>query len=549
MSSFGAKRKARKITVQDDDDDSPSTASLNPPPEPQEPALQATFKTSRNKPFKHSSLRKSINVNEEPPSDSSRKTSTPDPKDEPAEDDEDGGAPLRIRPSLGKSTSTKSKKRQSTASRLSFGPSEMGGDDEDPMVVGGEEVFAPVKKSGLASIAAENNAYKKGIPKNLPSNRLPMRSMDNDDDRPRYSKEYLSELQSSTPNTPQNLSKLHPPNNDEDEAMSLDPSELDGAMIVDTEEPPRSLTTTTETTTAVLTSAQIQEKKSRRARLAMQHGGGAQDSEDFISLSDDDERRGGDSYLTVLSRQGSNKPDTRLVREDEDLGEGFDEYVDDGALALGRKAERSARRRRRAEIAQLITAAEGGGSDGGNSSDDSEAERRAAYETAQTRKGMDGLAEEREQQRRRLGGGAGAAVPVPAKMTPLPDLSVAVEEFRARVKRKEDELARARDRIRELRAEREGVLRREPEVQRLLNEAGERYRRVMAGGGTSGEGKGEERGEGEGKGGEGEDGVAAATTLLDRARMGTEGDAQRGLESLGTTPLRGEWGMEMEMEM
>ena len=64
MSSFGAKRKARKIAVQDDDDGHALPPdSLNPPPEQQEPALQASFKS--RKPFKHSALRKSINVNDD----------------------------------------------------------------------------------------------------------------------------------------------------------------------------------------------------------------------------------------------------------------------------------------------------------------------------------------------------------------------------------------------------------------------------------------------------------------------------------------------------
>ncbi|KAI1496984.1 nineteen complex-related protein 2-domain-containing protein [Biscogniauxia marginata] len=526
MSAFGAKRKARKITVQDDDDDkdndNSSTTSLNPPPEPQEPALQATFKTSRNKPFKQSSLQKSININEDNPSDSN-KPNTTDNKDESTQDDEDGGASLRIRPPLGRTTSAKFKKRQSTSSRLSFGPSEIGGGDDDSMILGGEEISTPVKKSSLASAAVANNAYKKGMSKNLPLNRLPMRSMDNDEERPRYSKEYLSELQSSTPNTPQNISKSHP-TTDEDEGMSLDPSELEGAMIVDTEES----RSAREATTSVLTEAEIQEKKMRRARLAKQQGGGGRDTDDFISLSDG-ERDNGDSYITVLSRRSTkSKPDTRLVAEDEDLGEGYDEFVEDGGLSLGKKAERESRRRQRAEMASLITAAEGAGSDG--ESDDSEAERRAAYEAAQTRAGMDGLAEEREQQRRRLGA-ASAAIQVPPKITPLPDLSVVVAEFKAHVRRKEEELARARAKIQELKAEKDSVLRREPEVQRLLNEAGERYRALMMPGAAASNGTGGDAG----------DGVAAAKSLLDRAgSVGSAGDTpvgQRGLESLGTTPV------------
>ncbi|KAI3319747.1 nineteen complex-related protein 2-domain-containing protein [Xylariaceae sp. AK1471] len=529
MSAFGAKRKARKITVRDDDEESPSIESLNPPPEPQEPALQPTFKS--RKPFKQSSLRKSINVNDE----SLRgETKISNSTDEP-EDQEEGGASLRIRPSTTRPGLTKSKKRQSS-SRLSFGPSEIIADDDDAIVLD-EEVFTP-KKASLAASATENSAYKKGIPKNFPLSRLPMRSMEDDDDRPRYSKEYLTELQSATPNTPQDISKLHIT---EDE-MSLDPSELEGAMIVDT-------TTTTLTTdhsivtTAVLTEAEIREKKERRARLAKQKG--SRDTEDFISLSDDndDERRTGDSYLTLLSRKGSSKPDTRLVAEDEDLGEGFDDFVEDGGLSLGKRAEREARKRHRAEMASLISAAEGAGSDGEAASDDSEAERQAAFEAAQTRAGMDGLAEEREQQRRRLGAREGV-VPVPPKIPPLPDLSVLVEEFKARMRQKEANLIRMRAHIAELKAEREGILKREPEVQRLLNEAGERYRALMMPGSGAGAENAQDNGRGNTGGGtdvsgdNAEESVTVARTLLDQFRDGPGTPGERGLESLGTTPIR-----------
>ncbi|KAI0137705.1 nineteen complex-related protein 2-domain-containing protein [Hypoxylon sp. NC0597] len=530
MSAFGAKRRARKITVQDDDDDTIPTDALNPPEEPQGPALQPSFKTNR-KPFKHSSLRKSINADKIENDTSSTDQSAPtDTKD--TEDNEDGGAPPRIRPPLGRSGSTKSKKRASS-SRLSFGGAvEDVSADEDSMILG-EEVSTPKRATTLAHAAAENSAFKKGIAKNLPLGRLPMRSADTDDERPRYSKEYLSELQQSTPNTPQDLSKLQPTSDDE---MNLDPSELEGALVVETTV---ARSTTPPKSTTILTEAEIQEKKSRRARLAKE---GKHDPDDFISLSDSDgdARRHGDSYLTVLSQRQDHShkksKDTRLVAEDEDLGEGFDEFVEDGGLSLGKKAEREARRKRRAEMASLITAAEGGSDD---ESDDSEAERRAAYEAAQTRAGMDGLAEEREQQRRRLGRyQQNMAIP---KITPLPDLSELVEEFKARMRRKEEEMARLRARIEELRAEREGILKREPEVQRLLNEAGERYRALMAGmsggSGVEAAAPGTPNGNGE-VGTSAEDTVAAAKSLLDQARVGGDTPGQRGLESLGTTPVR-----------
>lgn len=117
------------------------------------------------------------------------------------------------------------------------------------------------------------------------------------------------------------------------------------------------------------------------------------------------------------------------------------------------------------------------------------------------------------------------------------------------MQRKAEQVAKLRARIEELRGEREGIAVREPEVQRLLNEAGERYRVLMTGGSGSGE---TANGNGNGEEGEetgtntGVDSVAAARSLLDRARNGGGGTptGQRGLESLGTTPVRQESRME-----
>ncbi|KAI1094142.1 nineteen complex-related protein 2-domain-containing protein [Rostrohypoxylon terebratum] len=534
MSAFGAKRKARKITVQDDDDDDDSTLidSLNPPKEEQGPALQPSFKINRRA-FKQSSLRKDIDVNKIE-DDSSMRTKTK----EDAEDDEDGGAPIRIRPTA-RLGSAKTKKRASS-SRLSFGgPREEASAGEDSMILG-EQLITPKRTTTLAHAAAENSAFRKGI-RNLPLSRLPVRSTDTDEDRPRYSKEYLSELQMSTPNTPQDLSKLQPTSDDE---MNLDPSELDGALIVETATPQLAPLKNT----SILTEAEIRERKNRRARLAKE--GQRRGAEDFIPLSDDENTDGrnlGDSYLAVLSRREDRKgkDHTRLVAEDEDLGEGFDEFVEDGGLSLGKRAEREARRKRRAEMASLITAAEGGSDD---ESDDSEAGRRAAYEAAQTRAGMDGLTEEREQQRRRLGAAAmyGQSVAIP-KITPLPDLSVLVEEFKAEVRRKEVEMERLRARIEEIRTERVDIEKREPEVQRLLNEAGERYRVLMVGGvktGATGTANGDDGDNGV-IGASTGDNVTAARSLLDQARGGLDSPGQRGLESLGTTPVRQRSEMEL----
>ncbi|KAI0126975.1 nineteen complex-related protein 2-domain-containing protein [Xylariales sp. AK1849] len=509
MSSF-AKRKARKITVQEDDDQTTQLPTTSISQDfSQEPALQAAFKS---RPFKQSSLRQSINIADD---------GDDRPKDAP-EDEEDGGAPLRVRPSLGGRAGSSKVKKRASSSRLSFGLSAVAsGGDDDAMVIGEDSpVFTP-KKSSSAAAALENSAMKRGITKN---NRLPLRSMDTEEERPRYSKEYLSELQQSTPNTPANHDTLLI-TDDDDAQMSLDPSELEGATVVSIP--------AAEARTTVLTESEIREKKERRARLAQQAG-----AEDFISLSDD-ERGTGDSYLTLLSKRQpatiSQKKEKRLVT-DENLDEDDSFFVEDGGLSLGAKAEREARRKKRADMASMIAHAEG--ADEAETSDDSEAERRAAYEAAQTRAGMDGLAEEREQQRRRLGQN-GAAVQIPPRITPLPDLSVLVEEFKAKMGRKELELQMTRARMEELKREREGIERREPEVQGLLNQTGERYRELMEGAPTA------DAAVGYGNGSANGDSVAAAKSLLEQTR--NPGDTPgRGLESLGTTPLRAP---PMEMEM
>lgn len=513
MSAFGARRKARKITVQDDDEVPPP--SVDSTDFDQGPALQPTFKS---RPLKQSSLRKTVNLSDD--SSLQQKDST--------EDDEDGGAPVVIRPSLAGRSGSKIKKR-APSSKLSFGasaePAE--GDDDDAMVLGNEIPAVSTKKSAATT---EKNSHKKGMIRNRA---LPLRSADSDDDRPRYSKEYLSELQSATPNTPANIGSLHI-DDDQDVEMSLDPTELEGATVVETS---TALTSGQPPTTAVLTESEIREKKERRARLAKQGS-----AEDFISLSDD-ERGAGDSYLSVLSKRqeatiSQKKKKEKRLETDDNLDEDDSFFVEDGGLSLGARAEREARRRRRADMASMIASAEGGagayGGEDGDASDDSEAERRAAYEAAQTRAGMDGLAAEREQQRRR---GAASAAQVPPRITPLPDLSVLADEFRARMARREAELRAARARIEELRRERAGIETREPEVQRLLNEAGERYRALMGGGDA-----GMPASDGTANGN-----LAAAKSMLDQVRLtDTPG---RGLESMGTTPVRPTEQVEVDMEM
>jgi hypothetical protein len=345
------------------------------------------------------------------------------------------------RPSIGRSGSM-GKKKKAASSRLSFGPGEIiSGDAAEALE--DSELFTP-KKASLGRRVIESNAIRKS----LPAYQIPIRGSEDEDERPIYNKDYLNELKSSTPSTPRDLRALSATANEEE---GLDESELYGAMIVDTEQDLLS----TSGFSAIPTEAEIREKKERRARLAHE--------QDFISLdSGPDDRQ----QPSLLPRK--KKAETRLVREDEDLGEGFDEFIDDGRISLGKKAEREAKRRQRAAMADLIHEAEGSSSD---TSDDSERERQAAFESAQTRAGMDGLSKSDT---------AGVMHQIPPKITPLPNLSECLQRLQTTLSGMQKELAQRNSRMAELQQEKKDILAREQEIQRLLKEAGDRYAAMRA---------------------------------------------------------------------
>jgi hypothetical protein len=359
---------------------------------------QPTLKAAR-KLFRQSGLRKSINFNDD--DDSTASSVAEAPKDNTSHD----VRPVVIRPTIGRSGSTKQKRQSS--SRLSFGGTELPSAGRNE---GDDGAILTPKKPVLAQRALENNAFRKSTT----TSRLPTRPFGDDDDRPNYSKEYLDELQSSTPNTPQNLSALHIT---DDDPMDLDPSELEGALIVNEDEFQNN------TVPEILSETQIREKKERRARLARE--------QDFISLNDDD------------NRPRSKKDETRLVREDEDLGEGFDEFVEDGGLSLGKKAAKEARRRQRKEMEEMILHAEG------SSEDESEVERMAAFEAAQTRAGMDGLERPRQEPVKKAR--------KPLQPTTIPNLAQALQDLDVTISDTQQMVAGASEQVESLRAERDEI--------------------------------------------------------------------------------------------
>lgn len=294
-------------------------------------------------------------------------------------------------------------------------------------------VFTP-KKSNLSRQAIEKNALRKAIVASR-SSEHPIRQ---NDDRPSYNADYLNELKSSTPSTPKDLKSRT--DIEADVVKALDLASKFGTDLV----------ACNVSNSIIPTDAEISEKKERRARLAKQ---------EFIALSDEEE----DNFL---SREKD--PETRLVRDDEDFAEGFDEFIEDGRVALGRKAEREQKRKDEAEIRQLIQEAEGSSDE----SDDSEAERRASYEAAQTRAGMDGLQKDshKHSQERRPR--------TPPKITPLPSLKSCLERLQVSLKVVQSSRERKVRKMEELQKEKQDIGIREAEIQQLLKEAGEKYEKL-----------------------------------------------------------------------
>lgn len=418
-----------------------------------------------------------------------------------------------VRPAISRSGSTKLKKKASS-SRLSFGVTDPAGDSS-------EQPITPKKSSTLSQRATENSALRSS----LSSRKLPTRSFGPEVEGTSYSKEYLEELQSSTPNTPQNIASLRIHDDDADtstgaagnggDAMDLDPSELEGAVVV----PQSDLSMSAFSTTGghIPSAVEIREKKERRARLAAE--GGAYNDEDE---NDDD-------YISLAPKK--KKDDTRLIAEDEDLGEGYDEFVEDARLELGKKGEREAARRHRREMAELIDAAEGGDGDDGPSDADSDAERTAAYEAAQTRAAMGG--HHHHITTGKESGAAGTTGLVIPRMRALPELGESLARMRSLVQGVEEQAAAKRRRIEALEKERQEIIAREAEVQEVLNQAGVKYQAAMGGG----------------SGAVDPLRLAAESPLRAAAGPGTGAipPAQRGLESFGTPSRRQEYDDDEEM--
>ena len=352
-----------------------------------------------------------------------------------------------IRPSVASRGSSKTKKRSSA--RVSFGPGGTSMNEDDDS--GGITVFTP-RKSNLSRQAIEKNALRKTIVHNLSSDHLPLRQTE---DRPNYSADHLNELKTSTPSTPKDLRSQSDIGDESGKALDLVSKFGSDFAFQDF-------------SSAIPTDAEIREKKERRARLAKE--------QDFISLDDGDAQEQEDSdgerpLLPYAKQKSSNKEETRLVHDDEDIAEGFDEFVSDGRIALGKKAEREQKKQQKAAMRELINETEGGNDSADSEFDDSEAERHAAYEAAQTRKGMDGLRRDDQSTKPRR-------PRTPPRITPLPTLAGCLEKFKQRLAGMEYARMQKVRRLEEVKREREDIRTREEEIQQLLKETGERYEKL-----------------------------------------------------------------------
>ncbi|BCR90731.1 uncharacterized protein ACHE_60617A [Aspergillus chevalieri] len=323
------------------------------------------------------------------------------------------------------------KMKQKPKLRLSFGP---GGTSMNDDAEQESEVILP-KRSGLGRRAVEKSAVQRGLASSGLSDKVQFK-VGLEQERPSYSEDYLKELRDSQPATPKNMTE-------KEKESTVDVAAKFGEVMKVT------------APSAIPSEAEIREKKERRARLAKEHGYGAKE-EDYIALDDAAQVDEWDPESLAEER------DTRLLRDDEDFAEGFDEFVEDGRISLGRKAEREQKRKQREEMRELINEAEVPSDE-----DDSDLEEKAAYEAHQTRAAMGNGGRDRVDRPR-----------TPPKMAALPRLSNSMDRFRANLAVMEKSRSQMINRMEDLRKEKADIAAREVEIQALIKEAGDNYEKL-----------------------------------------------------------------------
>ena len=412
-------------------------------------------------------------------------------------------------------------KPRKSALRTSFGPSSVEDDDSEP-----SGVVTP-KRSNLSRIAIQRNAEKRT---SLLASNISTRKLDEDDDGPSYSAASLKELQDSTPTTPRDTST--DANNSEVEDTSSDAKALDltskfGSSLSRYQQP-----------SAIPSAAEIAEKKSRRARLAKE-----QTADEFISLDpsdpelddDDNVMRDDTGRLVLKPKDKYGQGESRLVHEDEDVMENFDEFTEaDGKILLGRKAEAEAARKRKQDIASQIAEAEGVSD---SDSDASERARNEAFEAAQTRHGTYSSHPTTDPY-------ADARPRTPPEISPLPTLDGVIERLRKQLSDLQSSRMQKLQEMEALQREKIRLGEEEIRIQKALRETADKFAQLRAEKGISGPAAKEGTPalldvpmlDASGYGGD-----SGATTDAEQTNGGRTGlgfgMSGRGLESLGTSAI------------
>ena len=429
--------------------------------------------------------------------------------------------PRNVEPAV-KRPSTKPRKGSSL--RTSFGPTAV--EDDGSESTG---VVTP-RRSNLSRIAIQRNASKRLSV--LPSN-LSSRQLDEDDDRPSYSAESLRELKDSTPTTPRDATTDVSNSDADDEpstAKAIDLTSKFGSSLARYQQP-----------SAIPSATEIAEKKARRARLAKE-----QAAEEYISLDPSDPELGDEDEdenvmhddngrLILKPKAKYNQTESRLVRDDEDIMENFDEFTEaDGKILLGRKAEAEAARKRKQEMATQIAQAEAASDSDSNAS---ERERNEAFEAAQTKHGTYGAHTSNDPY-------ADARPRTPPKISPLPTLDSVIERLRNQLSGMQTSRMQKLQEMEALQREKIRLGEEEIRIQKALRETADRFAQLRAEKGIAGVPAKEGTPSlldvptvaGLGFGGE-----SGGSTDLEQANGGRAGlgfsMTGRGLESLGTSAV------------
>lgn len=389
-------------------------------------------------------------------------------------------------------SSKSSSKARLPTSRLAFGGSDATEDDStNDSLTRTPAISAPKKAAGLSRLALERSAARQ----QETADSLPL--------RPSYSASDLADLRLSNVSTPEDLLAEHKSTTTEGGSTSqaLDIASKFGPLV------------TTKDEAYIPSEAEIREKKERRARLAAEHKAGvdrsAEQEDGYIALDDaglqDFEhrrrahRQPSEEYdelkdrVIVRQRPTTDKPDrlaeTRLLRDDEEIAEGFEAYTEDTPLALSRKSQKEATKKRRQEIAEAIAAAQGGGAtvvldeyaEGiqdlslatrEDDISDGEAARNAAFEAAQQRAAGATSAPTTNNSNTRT--------QIPAKITPIPTMSSVLARLRTQLSERQAKEAAARYRLSQIQIEKKDVAEREVFVQAQLKEVGEKYEKLRS---------------------------------------------------------------------